>query len=146
MEQERNDKLDELNVRMDGVIARYDKAEQIKQNATLAIKLAEDNIAKEKHKLQDFEKALAELNKQDFTARYKSIQEARATADSKVDAERQQLTDAKKNIQSLSLSIQRLSGILQGTIKCPKCQHEFAIADPDLDLQEIGRASCRERV
>ena len=139
LEQERNDKLDELNVRMDGVIARYDKAEQIKQNATLAIKLAEDNIAKEKHKLQDFEKALAELNKQDFTARYKSIQEARATADSKVDAERQQLTDAKKNIQSLSLSIQRLSGILQGTIKCPKCQHEFAIADPDLDLQGVRK-------
>ena len=139
LEQERNDKLEALNMRMDGVIARYDKAEQIKQNATLAIKLAEDNIAKEKHKLQDFEKALAELNKQDFTARYKSIQEARATADSKVDAERQQLTDTKKNVQSLSLSIQRLSGILQGTIKCPKCQHEFAIADPDLDLQGVRK-------
>lgn len=139
LEQERTDKLDELNVRMDGVIARYDKAEQVKQNAELAIKLAKENIAKEKHKLQDFDKALAKLNKQDFTARYKSVQEARSTADNTVDAERKELTATKTNLQSLSLSIQRLKGILQGTIKCPKCQHEFAITDPELDLKGVQK-------
>lgn len=137
LEQERSDKIENLNAQMDGMLARYDKAEGLKKNAELTITLANEKIKTNQQKLLDLNRALSALNKSDFALRYKKVESERTELDTELTTQRTELNEARSNSEKLKLEIQRLQGVLNGTVVCPKCQHEFAIAEPNTDLEDV---------
>lgn len=139
LEQEKTDRLDMLNARMDNIITRYDAAELKKKNAEMTIALANDRIAENNKKLTKFNQQLEKLNALSFVDRYTSIDTRRSITEAEVHVKKEDANKAKERAATLGAEIAKLNKTLEGAVECPKCHHKFAITNPDVPLATLEK-------
>lgn len=134
LEEERQSLIERINERIDAVIQEYDGAEKKIENSRTAIKLAEQSIKDNQKKVAEASKKLEGLEAIDYKAQYDSLTKERSSTDTKVEAARKKRKAAQELSSQYTAEANRLTAILKGTVKCPKCGTEFVTSDETVDV------------
>lgn len=139
LEEERQSLIERIESRIDQVLLDYDKAEESIKNSKLAIKLANQSISNNQTKIQVAEQHLQELEAIDYSAQYDKLTEERSETDTAVETVRKKKEAAEKLSSQYTADVNKLSAILKGTVKCPKCGTEFVTTDETVDVPKTRK-------
>lgn len=145
LEEERQSLIERINERIDAVIQEYDGAEKKIENSQTAIKLAEQSIKDNQKKVAEASKKLEGLEAVDYKAQYDSLTKERSSTDTKVEAVRKKHKAAQELSSKYTAEANRLSAILKGTVKCPKCGTEFVTSDETVDVPTTRKEITKQK-
>lgn len=96
--------------------------------------MAEQSIKDNQKKVAEASKKLEGLEAIDYKAQYDSLTKERSSTDTKVEAARKKRKAAQELSSQYTAEANRLTAILKGTVKCPKCGTEFVTSDETVDV------------
>lgn len=112
-----------------------------KESEEFKIKQEESNIKVWGAKLKSIngdlkiaETSLNQLGTIDFTSQYQEFDDKIKGLNSNIDVKSKSKTGLRTQKSELDKVLDEINKNIQGAVKCPKCNHEFLVGDPDVDI------------
>lgn len=146
LEAERESLIESIGRQIDSVVESFEQHEEgvtASKDHILALK---NEIKGTQARLKETEKVVVDLESIDYTKKRAEVKSRRDAVGEDHARALQRRSQAVADQSDIEATIQKLTTILEGKVKCPSCGHEFSIADPRINLDEAlaDREECKE--